>query len=149
MTVFNLCSSFAALGKCARTRSILLSFLKVPLMFAFLYLFVCSLDVLSSAFQLAGGEVTLILACLSSPPLHPPSSPSSLMIPQNESATCPSVWVPPPVCLCCWRGCCWSWALKKEAKGNTGSSLDSLVIVEEKRGVRNMEVRRSISVVRK
>ncbi|KFQ47361.1 Sodium-dependent phosphate transport protein 2A, partial [Nestor notabilis] len=30
---------------------------KVPLMFAFLYLFVCSLDVLSSAFQLAGGKV--------------------------------------------------------------------------------------------
>ncbi|XP_034297853.1 sodium-dependent phosphate transport protein 2A isoform X3 [Pantherophis guttatus] len=46
-----------ALGKCARTRSILISFLKVPLMFAFLYLFVCSLDVLSSAFQLAGGKV--------------------------------------------------------------------------------------------
>uniref|UniRef100_A0A8C7E4Z0 Sodium-dependent phosphate transport protein 2A n=1 Tax=Naja naja TaxID=35670 RepID=A0A8C7E4Z0_NAJNA len=39
------------------TRSILISFLKVPLMFAFLYLFVCSLDVLSSAFQLAGGKV--------------------------------------------------------------------------------------------
>lgn len=31
--------------------------LKVPLMLAFLYLFVCSLDVLSSAFQLAGGKV--------------------------------------------------------------------------------------------
>uniref|UniRef100_A0A8C5S111 Sodium-dependent phosphate transport protein 2A n=1 Tax=Laticauda laticaudata TaxID=8630 RepID=A0A8C5S111_LATLA len=46
-----------ALGKCARTRSILISFLKVLLMFAFLYLFVCSLDVLSSAFQLAGGKV--------------------------------------------------------------------------------------------
>ncbi|KFP47979.1 Sodium-dependent phosphate transport protein 2A, partial [Cathartes aura] len=30
---------------------------KVPLMFGFLYLFVCSLDVLSSAFQLAGGKV--------------------------------------------------------------------------------------------
>ena len=30
--------------------------LKVPLMLAFLYLFVCSLDVLSSAFQLAGGR---------------------------------------------------------------------------------------------
>lgn len=29
--------------------------LKVPLMLGFLYLFVCSLDVLSSAFQLAGG----------------------------------------------------------------------------------------------
>ncbi|XP_025020360.1 sodium-dependent phosphate transport protein 2A [Python bivittatus] len=46
-----------ALGKCTRTRSILISLLKVPLMFAFLYLFVCSLDVLSSAFQLAGGKV--------------------------------------------------------------------------------------------
>ncbi|XP_023572216.1 sodium-dependent phosphate transport protein 2A isoform X2 [Octodon degus] len=33
------------------------TFLKVPLMLAFLYLFVCSLDVLSSAFQLAGGKV--------------------------------------------------------------------------------------------
>lgn len=31
--------------------------LKAPLMLAFLYLFVCSLDVLSSAFQLAGGKV--------------------------------------------------------------------------------------------
>nr|XP_021494805.1 sodium-dependent phosphate transport protein 2A [Meriones unguiculatus] len=31
--------------------------LKVPLMLAFLYFFVCSLDVLSSAFQLAGGKV--------------------------------------------------------------------------------------------
>lgn len=30
--------------------------LKVPLMLSFLYLFVCSLDVLSSAFQLAGGR---------------------------------------------------------------------------------------------
>uniref|UniRef100_H2QS38 Sodium-dependent phosphate transport protein 2A n=1 Tax=Pan troglodytes TaxID=9598 RepID=H2QS38_PANTR len=31
--------------------------LKVPLMLTFLYLFVCSLDMLSSAFQLAGGKV--------------------------------------------------------------------------------------------
>ncbi|XP_053156818.1 sodium-dependent phosphate transport protein 2A isoform X2 [Hemicordylus capensis] len=46
-----------ALGRYARTKSILTSFLKVPLMFGFLYLFVCSLDVLSSAFQLAGGKV--------------------------------------------------------------------------------------------
>lgn len=30
--------------------------LKVPLMLSFLYLFICSLDVLSSAFQLAGGR---------------------------------------------------------------------------------------------
>ncbi|XP_023364390.1 sodium-dependent phosphate transport protein 2A [Otolemur garnettii] len=34
-----------------------ITLLKVPLMLAFLYLFVCSLDVLSSAFQLAGGKV--------------------------------------------------------------------------------------------
>uniref|UniRef100_A0A663MPJ6 Sodium-dependent phosphate transport protein 2A n=1 Tax=Athene cunicularia TaxID=194338 RepID=A0A663MPJ6_ATHCN len=38
-------------------QSICVSLLKVPLMFGFLYLFVCSLDVLSSAFQLAGGKV--------------------------------------------------------------------------------------------
>ncbi|XP_053233243.1 sodium-dependent phosphate transport protein 2A isoform X1 [Podarcis raffonei] len=46
-----------ALGRWARTKSILISILKVPLMFGFLYLFVCSLDLLSSAFQLAGGKV--------------------------------------------------------------------------------------------
>uniref|UniRef100_A0A8D0KTQ1 Sodium-dependent phosphate transport protein 2A n=1 Tax=Strix occidentalis caurina TaxID=311401 RepID=A0A8D0KTQ1_STROC len=40
-----------------RVQSICVSLLKVPLMFGFLYLFVCSLDVLSSAFQLAGGKV--------------------------------------------------------------------------------------------
>ncbi|KAM8765297.1 sodium-dependent phosphate transport protein 2A isoform 2-T3 [Rhynchonycteris naso] len=34
-----------------------MTLLKVPLMLTFLYLFVCSLDVLSSAFQLAGGKV--------------------------------------------------------------------------------------------
>nr|XP_056703369.1 sodium-dependent phosphate transport protein 2A [Euleptes europaea] len=45
------------LGTCARTKSILMFLLKGPLMFGFLYLFVCSLDVLSSAFQLAGGKV--------------------------------------------------------------------------------------------
>uniref|UniRef100_A0A8D0GEJ1 Sodium-dependent phosphate transport protein 2A n=1 Tax=Sphenodon punctatus TaxID=8508 RepID=A0A8D0GEJ1_SPHPU len=39
------------------TYSLHCSLLKVPLMFGFLYLFVCSLDVLSSAFQLAGGKV--------------------------------------------------------------------------------------------
>uniref|UniRef100_A0A8C6JHM8 Sodium-dependent phosphate transport protein 2A n=1 Tax=Melopsittacus undulatus TaxID=13146 RepID=A0A8C6JHM8_MELUD len=38
-------------------QSICVSLLKVPLMFGFLYLFVCSLDILSSAFQLAGGKV--------------------------------------------------------------------------------------------
>ncbi|XP_030314811.1 sodium-dependent phosphate transport protein 2A isoform X2 [Calypte anna] len=45
------------LGCWARVQSICVSLLKVPLMFGFLYLFVCSLDVLSSAFQLAGGKV--------------------------------------------------------------------------------------------
>ncbi|NWX08704.1 NPT2A protein, partial [Caloenas nicobarica] len=45
------------LGFWARVQSICVSLLKVPLMFGFLYLFVCSLDVLSSAFQLAGGKV--------------------------------------------------------------------------------------------
>ncbi|NXJ66502.1 NPT2A protein, partial [Rostratula benghalensis] len=44
------------LGCWARVQSICVSLLKVPLMFGFLYLFVCSLDVLSSAFQLAGGR---------------------------------------------------------------------------------------------
>ncbi|CAN8190041.1 unnamed protein product [Coccothraustes coccothraustes] len=45
------------LGCWARVQSFCVSLLKVPLMFGFLYLFVCSLDVLSSAFQLAGGKV--------------------------------------------------------------------------------------------
>ncbi|KGL80157.1 Sodium-dependent phosphate transport protein 2A, partial [Tinamus guttatus] len=45
------------LGCWERVQSICISLLKVPLMFGFLYLFVCSLDVLSSAFQLAGGKV--------------------------------------------------------------------------------------------
>ncbi|NXA46449.1 NPT2A protein, partial [Nothocercus julius] len=44
------------LGCWERVQSICVSLLKVPLMFGFLYLFVCSLDVLSSAFQLAGGR---------------------------------------------------------------------------------------------
>ncbi|NXH13242.1 NPT2A protein, partial [Bucco capensis] len=45
------------LGCWSGVQSICVSLLKVPLMFGFLYLFVCSLDVLSSAFQLAGGKV--------------------------------------------------------------------------------------------
>ncbi|XP_027756649.1 sodium-dependent phosphate transport protein 2A isoform X2 [Empidonax traillii] len=45
------------IGCWTRVQSICVSLLKVPLMFGFLYLFVCSLDVLSSAFQLAGGKV--------------------------------------------------------------------------------------------
>ncbi|XP_041122997.1 sodium-dependent phosphate transport protein 2A-like [Polyodon spathula] len=38
-------------------KSRFISFMKVPMLFLFLYMFVCSLDVLSSAFQLAGGRV--------------------------------------------------------------------------------------------
>nr|XP_055181681.1 sodium-dependent phosphate transport protein 2A isoform X2 [Nyctereutes procyonoides] len=45
------------LGLVQKLRQVGMTFLKVPLMLAFLYLFVCSLDVLSSAFQLAGGKV--------------------------------------------------------------------------------------------
>ncbi|KYO28723.1 sodium-dependent phosphate transport protein 2A [Alligator mississippiensis] len=40
----------------SRARSVGLALLKAPLMLGCLYLFVCSLDVLSSAFQLAGGK---------------------------------------------------------------------------------------------
>ena len=54
--LFHVCCSLTALGRCARARSVLTALLKVPLMLGFLYLFVCSLDVLSSAFQLAGGK---------------------------------------------------------------------------------------------
>ncbi|XP_045302968.1 sodium-dependent phosphate transport protein 2A isoform X2 [Leopardus geoffroyi] len=45
------------LGLAQKLRRAGMTLLKVPLMLAFLYLFVCSLDVLSSAFQLAGGKV--------------------------------------------------------------------------------------------
>ncbi|XP_038627521.1 sodium-dependent phosphate transport protein 2A [Tachyglossus aculeatus] len=44
-------------GLAEKVRSICISLLKIPLMLIFLYFFVCSLDVLSSAFQLAGGKV--------------------------------------------------------------------------------------------
>ncbi|XP_042812669.1 sodium-dependent phosphate transport protein 2A [Panthera tigris] len=44
------------LGLAQKLRRAGMTLLKVPLMLAFLYLFVCSLDVLSSAFQLAGGR---------------------------------------------------------------------------------------------
>ncbi|XP_063302227.1 sodium-dependent phosphate transport protein 2A [Pelobates fuscus] len=44
-------------GSCEKLKSRSVSLLKIPLLFGFLYLFVCSLDVLSSAFQLAGGKV--------------------------------------------------------------------------------------------
>ncbi|XP_061105326.1 sodium-dependent phosphate transport protein 2A-like [Conger conger] len=40
-----------------RIISLIISFSKVPVLFLLLYMFVCSLDVLSSAFQLAGGKV--------------------------------------------------------------------------------------------
>lgn len=43
-------------GLAQKLRRAGLTLLKVPLMLVFLYLFVCSLDVLSSAFQLAGGR---------------------------------------------------------------------------------------------
>ncbi|XP_070426347.1 sodium-dependent phosphate transport protein 2A isoform X1 [Equus przewalskii] len=44
-------------GLAQKLRRVGMALLKVPLMLTFLYLFVCSLDVLSSAFQLAGGKV--------------------------------------------------------------------------------------------
>ncbi|XP_047587252.1 sodium-dependent phosphate transport protein 2A isoform X2 [Lutra lutra] len=44
-------------GLAQKMRRAGMTLVKVPLMLAFLYLFVCSLDVLSSAFQLAGGKV--------------------------------------------------------------------------------------------
>ncbi|XP_045546106.1 sodium-dependent phosphate transport protein 2A [Salmo salar] len=40
-----------------RMRSVFINVSKIPLLLLFLYMFVCSLDVLSSAFQLAGGKV--------------------------------------------------------------------------------------------
>ncbi|RXM97501.1 Sodium-dependent phosphate transport protein 2A [Acipenser ruthenus] len=40
-----------------KIKSRFISFMKVPMLLLFLYMFVCSLDVLSSAFQLAGGKV--------------------------------------------------------------------------------------------
>ncbi|XP_068933672.1 sodium-dependent phosphate transport protein 2A [Petaurus breviceps papuanus] len=44
-------------GPSQRLRLACVNLVKVPMMLVFLYLFVCSLDVLSSAFQLAGGKV--------------------------------------------------------------------------------------------
>uniref|UniRef100_A0A665U514 Sodium-dependent phosphate transport protein 2A n=1 Tax=Echeneis naucrates TaxID=173247 RepID=A0A665U514_ECHNA len=40
-----------------QTRQLLINLAKIPLLFVLLFLFVCSLDTLSSAFQLAGGKV--------------------------------------------------------------------------------------------
>ncbi|KAM3926887.1 sodium-dependent phosphate transport protein 2A [Leptodactylus fuscus] len=44
-------------GSWTKVRSMVTSLAKIPLLLGFLYLFVCSLDILSSAFQLAGGKV--------------------------------------------------------------------------------------------
>ncbi|XP_071762810.2 sodium-dependent phosphate transport protein 2A-like [Centroberyx gerrardi] len=43
--------------KLTRVKSVVTGLSKTPLLFLLLYLFVCSLDILSSAFQLAGGRV--------------------------------------------------------------------------------------------
>lgn len=80
--MFNAYCFLAALDRCTRTKSILTSLLKVPLMLGFLYLFVCSLDVLSSAFQLAGGENHD--ACLFVHVLY--------NVPRNETTRHPSLW---------------------------------------------------------
>ncbi|XP_020390431.2 sodium-dependent phosphate transport protein 2A-like [Rhincodon typus] len=45
------------LGAKGKVKFILSSMMKMLLLFSFLYMFVCSLDVLSAAFQLAGGKV--------------------------------------------------------------------------------------------
>ncbi|NXX61556.1 NPT2A protein, partial [Scopus umbretta] len=66
------------LGCWARVQSICVSLLKVPLMFGFLYLFVCSLDVLSSAFQLAGGRVAGVPGGLVAPTVPAPCRSHSL-----------------------------------------------------------------------
>ncbi|KAF1486710.1 Sodium-dependent phosphate transport protein 2A, partial [Pygoscelis antarcticus] len=66
------------LGCWARVQSICVSLLKVPLMFGFLYLFVCSLDVLSSAFQLAGGRVVGARGWLVAPTVPAPCRSRSL-----------------------------------------------------------------------
>ncbi|KAL7858516.1 hypothetical protein AOLI_G00186180 [Acnodon oligacanthus] len=44
-------------GEKTRMKSLFISMMKIPLLFFLLYCFVCSLDTLSSAFQLAGGKV--------------------------------------------------------------------------------------------
>ncbi|KAM9603407.1 sodium-dependent phosphate transport protein 2A isoform 4-T4 [Morphnus guianensis] len=51
---------------------------QVPLMFGFLYLFVCSLDVLSSAFQLAGGRLAGVPGQLVAPAVLAPCCSRSL-----------------------------------------------------------------------
>ncbi|XP_017559326.2 sodium-dependent phosphate transport protein 2A isoform X1 [Pygocentrus nattereri] len=44
-------------GEKTKMKSLFISVMKIPLLFFLLYCFVCSLDTLSSAFQLAGGKV--------------------------------------------------------------------------------------------
>ncbi|MED6241761.1 hypothetical protein ATANTOWER_026153 [Ataeniobius toweri] len=44
-------------AKLQRLKKTVYTLLKIPLLFLVLYIFVCSLDILSSAFQLAGGKV--------------------------------------------------------------------------------------------
>lgn len=39
-----------------QVKTVTLTLCKIPLLFQLLYFFVCSLDILSSAFQLAGGK---------------------------------------------------------------------------------------------
>ncbi|XP_037544189.1 sodium-dependent phosphate transport protein 2A-like [Nematolebias whitei] len=46
-----------ALSGLQRVKKMVLTLFKIPFLFLLLYIFVCSLDVLSSAFQLAGGRV--------------------------------------------------------------------------------------------
>lgn len=41
--------------KTQRMKTVVSALCKIPLLILLLYLFVCSLDILSSAFQLAGG----------------------------------------------------------------------------------------------
>ncbi|XP_047441255.1 sodium-dependent phosphate transport protein 2A [Mugil cephalus] len=51
------CSPQASAGIPNKTKQLLISLSKIPLLFILLFFFVCSLDTLSSAFQLAGGKV--------------------------------------------------------------------------------------------
>lgn len=44
-------------SKTQRGKTVVSTLCKIPLLFLLLYLFVCSLDILSSAFQLAGGRL--------------------------------------------------------------------------------------------
>uniref|UniRef100_A0A3Q3H0F7 Sodium-dependent phosphate transport protein 2A n=1 Tax=Labrus bergylta TaxID=56723 RepID=A0A3Q3H0F7_9LABR len=50
-------SSSPSLGEPDKTKQLLINLTKIPLLLMLLFFFVCSLDTLSSAFQLAGGKV--------------------------------------------------------------------------------------------